>query len=91
MAIKRRERERELSGGGWPALEMALGMWAEVEENADRGKTVPWHRHGNHLINCTEISLMNSSVVISLGSSNRMSFSFLMGQHSCSFGKLPVL
>lgn len=57
----------------------------------DIGITTLWHRHGNNLINCTEISLMNSYVVISMRSSSRMSFSFLMGQHSCSFGSLPTL
>lgn len=58
---------------------------------ADIGITILWHRHGNNLINCTEISLMNSYVVISMRSNSRMSFSFLMGQHSCSFGRLPTL
>lgn len=57
----------------------------------DIGITTLWHRHGNNLINCTEISLMNSYVVISMRSNSRMSFSFLMGQHSCSFGCLPTL
>lgn len=58
---------------------------------ADIGITTLWHRQGNNLINCTEISLMNSYVVISMRSNSRMSFSFLMGQHSCSFGSVPIL
>lgn len=62
-----------------------------VQVKADIGITTPWHRQGNNLINCTEISLMNSYVVISMRSNSRMSFSFLMGQHSCSFGSAPIL
>lgn len=62
-----------------------------VRVKADIGITTPWHRQGNNLINCTEISLMNSYVVISTRSNSRMSFSFLMGQHSCSFGSVPIL
>lgn len=58
---------------------------------SDIGITTLWHRHGNNLINCTEISLMNSYVVISMRSNSRMSFSFLMGRHSCSFGCFPFL
>lgn len=58
---------------------------------ADIGITTLWHRQGNNLINCTEISLMNSYVVISMRSNSRTSFSFLMGQHSCRFGSVPIL
>lgn len=61
-----------------------------VQVKADIGITTLWHRQGNNLINCTEISLMNSYVVISMRSNSRMSFSFLMGQHSCSFGSAPI-
>lgn len=58
---------------------------------ADIGITTQWHRQGNNLINCAEISLMNSYVVISTRSNSRTSFSFLMGQHSCRFGSVPIL
>lgn len=58
---------------------------------ADIGITTLWHRHGNNLINCTEISLMNSYVVISMRLNSRMSLSLLMGQRSCSFGCRPTL
>lgn len=58
---------------------------------ADIGIMTLWHRQGNNLINCTEMSLMNSYVVISTRSNSRMSFSFLMGQHSCTFGIVPIL
>lgn len=62
-----------------------------VRVKADIGITTLWHRQGNNLINCTEISLMNSYVVISMRSNSRTSFSFLMGQHSCRFGSVPIL
>lgn len=62
-----------------------------VRVKADIGITTQWHRQGNNLINCTEISLMNSYVVISMRSNSRTSFSFLMGQHSCRFGRVPIL
>lgn len=58
---------------------------------ADIGITTRRHRQGNNLINCTEISLMNSYVVISTRSNSRTRFSFLMGQHSCRFGSVPIL
>lgn len=61
--------------------------WVKV----DIGITTLQPRHGNNLINCTEISLMNSYAVLSVGSNNRMSLSFLMGQRSCSFGRFPTL
>lgn len=52
---------------------------------ADIGITTLWHRHGNNLINCTEISLMNSYVVISMRSNSRNEFQLFNGPAQLQF------